>query len=117
MENRVCYIRSVLCFWVDFFVCFAVDGGQKIRFDAYIRNLPYYYVNPLRAALKHMNIQNAVPEQVDGNAPFQLIAHIKKLTASAKVETDRFEEVMAALGEKAQERTCERENSSLPLRS
>jgi hypothetical protein len=68
----------------------------KISFDAYIRNLPYYYVNPLRLALKQMSIQNAVPDQVDGTVPFQLLQHIKKLTTTVKMETDRFEELMAA---------------------
>jgi integrator complex subunit 6 len=68
----------------------------KVNFDCYMRNLPYYYVAPLRLALKHMNVHNAVPEQIDANPPFQLVQHMKKLQLSSKTEVERFEEAVTA---------------------
>lgn len=68
----------------------------KTAFDAYVRNLPYYYLNPLRAALKHLNVHNVLPEHFDGNPPVQLLQHIKKLTTNARSEAEQFEEAVTA---------------------
>lgn len=64
----------------------------KAAFENYVRNIPFYYVTPLKAALKHMGLPNLIPEQLESVLPFQVIQQLKKITGAAKMETDRFEE-------------------------
>ena len=68
-----------------------VTQQWRVQFESYLRNLPYYYIAPLRSCLNHMGLQNVLSPQVEAYIPAPLVQNLKKLTMMAKGESERFE--------------------------
>lgn len=68
----------------------------KIAFDTYIKNLPLYYVSPLKRALQRMGATpNLVPDNLENCLSYAVLNNLKKLKNQAKAE---FEKMVVSVG-------------------
>lgn len=63
----------------------------KVQFDAYFKNMPLYYVGPLKRALQRMGATpNLVPDNMDNYLSYTVLNYLKRLKNQAKVEFDKL---------------------------
>ena len=63
----------------------------QTNFESYLRNLPYYYLAPLRSCLAHLGLPPVVPPKLDSTVPRQLAACVARLAAQAKTDAERLD--------------------------
>ena len=57
----------------------------RSAFETYLRNLPYYYITPLRACLNHMGLPTVMPAKIETTLPQQLAVSLKRVMQQTKV--------------------------------
>lgn len=67
-------------------------GQWRQDFENYLQQVPFYYIQPLRIALvNRMKLpSHIIPDHIDGQMPYSMAQHLKKLTKQAKVENERL---------------------------
>ena len=86
------------------------------EFEQYLATLPFYYMKPLKNALKRFGIAMAlIPDHFESELPFTIQAYLKKLKEQSKVEADRMLAAMLQAKENSRSRSAVGQTSALAL--
>ncbi|XP_033097215.1 integrator complex subunit 6-like [Anneissia japonica] len=62
----------------------------RMSFDAYLREVPSYYLGPMRTALRRLGTPNLIPDNVENCLSYSVVNYMKKLKQQSKIEAERM---------------------------
>ncbi|XP_071951141.1 integrator complex subunit 6-A-like [Antedon mediterranea] len=62
----------------------------RTSFEQYLRDVPSYYLGPLRTALRRMGSPNLIQENVENCLSYSVVNYLKKLKQQSKIEAERM---------------------------
>lgn len=71
-------------------------------FEMYLKNMPPYFLLPLKKALRMMGAPNLISDNMDCGLSYSVISYLKKLSQQAKMESDRL---IVSVGKKPPQET------------
>ncbi|XP_041095790.1 integrator complex subunit 6-like isoform X2 [Polyodon spathula] len=88
----------------DLFKVHKLKPNMKWRqaFETYLKNLPPYFLLPLKKALRMMGAPNLISDNMDCGLSYSVISYLKKLSQQAKMESDRL---IVSVGKKPPQET------------
>ncbi|MBN3279699.1 INT6 protein, partial [Polyodon spathula] len=88
----------------DLFKVHKLNPNMKWRqaFETYLKNLPPYFLLPLKKALRMMGAPNLISDNMDCGLSYSVISYLKKLSQQAKMESDRL---IVSVGKKPPQET------------
>lgn len=88
----------------DLFKVHKLKPNMKWRqaFETYLKNMPPYFLLPLKKALRMMGAPNLISDNMDCGLSYSVISYLKKLSQQAKMESDRL---IVSVGKKPPQET------------